>query len=53
MKEIKVTFENGDYLYTRINGTKEEIERYYIGNYFNIGTVSDNIQKCVSVEILK
>ena len=47
---IKVIFENGDYFYTKINGTQEEIEKYYLGKYFNVGTVNDNIQKCVRVE---
>ena len=30
-REIKVIYDDGDFLYTTINGTKEEIKRYYIG----------------------
>lgn len=49
--EIKVIFENGDFLYTKINGTKEEIENYYIGKYFNTGFVT-GMQKCIKIEFL-
>lgn len=52
MKTIKVIFENGDYLYTKINGTSEEIKDYYVGNIFNIGVVEDNLQKCISIEFI-
>ena len=27
-----------------------EIKDYYIGKYFNLGTVFDNMQKCIGVE---
>lgn len=37
MKTIKVYFSNGDSLITSINGTREEIEKYYLGNSFNLG----------------
>ena len=48
---VKVIFENEDYFYTKINcKTKEEAEDYYIGKFFNIGTVEDNMQKCIKVE---
>lgn len=47
---VKVVLANGDYWYTRVNGTKEEIEKYYIGTTFNVGTDMDNMQKCVRVE---
>ena len=36
-RNVCVTFENGNSLETAINGTKEEIEKYYIGRYFNVG----------------
>lgn len=52
MKNIKVTFKNGDYITTKINGTKEEIRSYYIGNVFNIGTMDDNLQVADTVEFL-
>lgn len=50
MKTVTVHFENGDTITTRINGTDEEIKAYYLGRYFNLGTVGDNMQKAVAVE---
>jgi hypothetical protein len=50
---VKVIYANGDYEYTRINATPAEVQAYYIGKAFNIGSVSDNLQKCTSVEILE
>lgn len=50
--EIKVNFAGGDYFLTRFNGTFEDAERYYIGRIFNIGCVSDNLQQCVSIELV-
>lgn len=35
MKTIKVIFNDDDYCITRINGTNEEILKYYIGNVFS------------------
>ena len=48
--DIKVNFADGDYLFTRFNGSFDEAEKYYIGRIFNIGSVSDNLQPCVSIE---
>jgi IMP cyclohydrolase len=53
MATVKVNYENGDYECTRINATLEEARAYYIGKTFNIGSVSDNLQKCTSVEIME
>lgn len=50
--EIKVIFEDGDFLYTTINGSKEDVRAYYIGKFFNCGTVEDNMKKCVDVKFL-
>lgn len=52
MINIKVNFENGDYSNTRINLTFEEAKKYYEGQNFNIGTIEDNIQKCINIELL-
>lgn len=53
MKTVKVIFENGNSITTRINGTTEEIKEYYaIGTPFNIGSVDDDIQKVKSLEFL-
>ena len=49
----KINYENGDHSYTRMNATPEEAKAYYIGKVFNIGVVSDNLQKCISIEILE
>lgn len=52
-KSVKVYFSNGNYLFTEINGTKEEIERYYVGQVFNVGFgEGDNLQTAVRVEFL-
>ena len=51
-KCFKAIFENGDYLYTAFNGTKEEIRNYYIGKIFNLGVENDDLQKCIAVEFL-
>ena len=53
MKNVKVTFENGDTISTRMNGTKEEITAYYVGNKFNLGSVEDNMQAAVNVEFVE
>lgn len=50
--EIKIVLENDDFFYTKVNGTKEDIEKYYVGTVFNIGTVTDNMQKCVKIEFI-
>ncbi len=51
-RKIKVIFEDGDFLYTKINGSKDDVRSYYIGKFFNCGTVEDNMRKCVDVEFL-
>lgn len=50
--EIKVVLENGDTFYTKVNGTKEDIKKHYIGSVFNVGIVDDDMQKCVGVEFI-
>lgn len=52
MERIKVIFESGNSLYTRINGTVDEIESYYLGQYFNMGHGSDRMEKCVKIVFL-
>ncbi len=54
MRSIKVTFDNGDWLETNINGTNTEILKYYIGNQFNLGDGAggDLMAKAVRVEFL-
>ena len=49
MRTVKVIFKNGDSLTTRINGTIEDIENYYLGNFFNIGAGEDNMQEAIAI----
>ena len=44
MLELKIIFENGDYLYTKFNATLEEAKEYYIGNYLSKGKCIDIIE---------
>ena len=48
--ELKINYENGDYLYTRINASHEEAISYFVGKTFNRGTITDKFVKCLSVE---
>lgn len=52
-KDVRIFFENGDSAITMINGTTEQIEQYYLNKTFNIGTVNDNMQKCIRIEFLE
>lgn len=53
MNVVKVSFEDGDSMVTRINGSREEVAKYYMGNYFNMGVESDDMKKVVKVEFLE
>ncbi len=49
MKPAVVIFEDGNKITTSINETHEEILKYYsIGRWFNIGNVTDNMQRVKS-----
>lgn len=49
MYTVKVTFESGNYLLTQINGTKQQIRRYYaIGSIVGF----DNQDRIVNVEFI-
>lgn len=56
MKTVKVYFEDGNNLTTSINGTKKEIEAYYIGKSFQFGDTEehprDKMVRAVRVEFL-
>ena len=52
MTHAKITFSNGDIINTSINGTADEIKKYYLGRFFNLGSVGDNMQKATKCEIL-
>lgn len=50
MQELKVIYQNGDEVATRINATPEEAIAYYLGKTFNIGTAErDNLQRVEAV----
>lgn len=53
---IRVTFADGNTITTEINGTKEEIRRYYIGQEFQFGDTEecsqDKMVKATDVEFL-
>lgn len=52
MTKIKCTYENGDSIVTRINGTFQDAKKYFLNTVFNIGSVEDNMQKCIKVELV-
>lgn len=54
LKTIKAHFSNGNTVTTSINGTREEITAYYVGNTFNLGDGQggDLMAKCNRVEFL-
>lgn len=49
---IEVKYQDGDTSVTRFNGTFEEAKAYYVGRVFNIGTVSDNLQRCTGIRLI-
>lgn len=54
METIKITFnhDDSDYLITKINGSRETIAKYYMFNWFNMGTTSDVMKQCTKIEFL-
>ena len=52
MRSIKITFSDGDTRQTQINGTDDEIRRYYVGTRFNHGAGDgpDRMVTALSVE---
>jgi len=53
MITVKAIFADGDSIVTRMNATEQEARAYYVGRIFNLGSVRDNMQKCVAVEVLE
>ena len=52
MKLATITFANGQVIKTSINGTNEEIKKYYLGRLFNLGDADKDIMvNAVKVEI--
>lgn len=52
MVEVKVIYENDDEIYTRMNATFEDAQDYYLNKVFNLGSVNDDMQRCVDVVLL-
>ena len=52
MRPIKVTFDDGDFLTTNINGSAREIEGHYIGQKFEGAKDTDPLKTAVKVEFL-
>ena len=51
--DVKVTFDNGNSLTTRFNGTKDQATAYYVGNQFNLGSGGrDVMTKGKAIEVL-
>jgi hypothetical protein len=51
---VRVTFDDGDFIETSINGTEAEVRAYYaVGRQFNIGLGPlDNMRTVVSLEFI-
>jgi len=50
MNAFKISFANGDHFTTSFNGNYSDAVEYYLNKLFNIGSVEDNMQKCIKVE---
>jgi len=52
---VKILYHDGDYSYSRFNGSPEEAEEYYIGTSFNFGWFNGKelFKTCVSIETFK
>ena len=53
---IRVVFENGDSLITEINGTLESIEKYYIGQKFDMGSFPVELMvrvTCINIDPIR
>ena len=52
MKTAHIIFDDPKYNYsTSVNGRDAEIKDYFIGTWFNLGSVKDNMQKCIGCDI--
>lgn len=58
MTAVRVKFDNGDTITTRINGSKKEITDYYFNNLFQTKSYNEDIEEeplavGISVEFLE
>ena len=52
MKSVKLTTNKGRTWETDINGTDQEISKYYLNNWFNLGIDTDDMHQVIKVEVL-
>lgn len=52
MIEVRCTYDNGETIETRFNGTFDDAKDYFLGKYVNVGILLDDVQECISVELL-
>lgn len=53
IRSVRVKFDDGNEIVTRISGSESAIKRYYaIGKVFNLGTTEDRLARVVSLEFL-
>ena len=50
--EVEVSFENGDSVITKINGSKDDVEKYYLNKLFSFGIDGNDLQRAVKVEFI-
>lgn len=51
MRFVTAYFPDGNVITSSINGSVQEIIKYYLNQYFNLGTVDDNMQLCIAVAV--
>jgi hypothetical protein len=51
MITVICNYADGDTITTRFNGTPDEARAYFVGQTFNIGSVDDNMQRCISITV--
>lgn len=55
MNDFKITFEDGNVIYTGMNADLEKAKKYYLNKYFQFGDTEyypkDKMVKAVSVEL--
>jgi hypothetical protein len=56
MRTVRINYNDGNWTLTDINGTDEEIRRYYVGKQFNFGDndfdQDDDLKTVISVEFI-
>jgi hypothetical protein len=50
---VECTYSDGNKIRTEINGSMETAKQYFLGNAFNIGSVTDNMQQCIAIKEIR